>query len=366
MDILELSALCLLLIHFSVPLIYFFYLYLRHFRKPWNVKVDHNYKPYVTIVVPTYNEATVIEAKLRDIHHQSYPSDLIEIIVADSSSNDGTPEIAENWCRFYSKIPWKILRNLKKGKIKAILESITFARGDIFIVSDADAMLDSNAVKECVKYFADPKIGVVTASLNYYSSEHKEEKVYRSFYNIIRVGESKLHSTPIHSGVFQAFRKKLLSEISSYAQEWMEDCSLASLTSFMGHRAIQVDDVRAYEPIRGSLWKTKVRRAQHLLLSFLKTKGYTKRMKVYQHTKSFEKIWKLEWWFHVVNPWLLIMCAILLIIGTVHGSFIALTLLGIGVVLLIVEEYRTWVMQQLYLVSAAVRNLWTKEIIWSK
>jgi len=55
--LLELVALALAGIHFGVPLAYYFYLKRAYLNKPWNVKVDENYRPRVTVIVPTYNEA---------------------------------------------------------------------------------------------------------------------------------------------------------------------------------------------------------------------------------------------------------------------------------------------------------------------
>jgi hypothetical protein len=134
----------------------------------------------------------------------------------------------------------------------------------------------------------------------------------------------------------------------------------------LGFRAIQVDNIVVKEPIRGSQFRRKIRRAQHLLLNFLKTKRYAKKLGVYRRTKSFEKVWRMEWWLHVINPWLLIICAILLTMSTFYRSFTALILLGTGLIFLIIKAYRTWVLQQFYLVIAATRNLWTKEIMWNK
>jgi len=42
-------------------------------NKPWNIKRDPGYKPKVTIIVPTYNEAGPIESKLDDLARQDYP-----------------------------------------------------------------------------------------------------------------------------------------------------------------------------------------------------------------------------------------------------------------------------------------------------
>jgi hypothetical protein len=48
------------------------------------------------------------------------------------------------------------------------------------------------------------------------------------------------------------------------------------------------------------------------------------------------------------------------------GSPTALTSLAAGAALLILRPYRTWVATQVYLFTASIRNLWTKEIAWEK
>jgi glycosyltransferase involved in cell wall biosynthesis len=58
---------------------------------------DPGYRPKVTIVVPTYNEAGLIKEKLDNITSQDYPKELLEIIVVDSVSTDGTPSIVREW-----------------------------------------------------------------------------------------------------------------------------------------------------------------------------------------------------------------------------------------------------------------------------
>ncbi|RLG86813.1 MAG: glycosyltransferase family 2 protein, partial [Thermoprotei archaeon] len=45
---------------------------------------------------------------------------------------------------------------------------------------------------------------------------------------------------------------------------------------------------------------------------------------------------------------------------------LAMTLLTIGISLLIYKPYRTWITTQIYLITATIRNLWTKETIWKK
>ena len=89
-DTLTVLALALALTHFSFPLLYYLYLKSRWLNRDWGVGRDHGYAPKVSIIIPTYNEANLIESKLNNIISQDYPKELIEIIVVDYASSDGT------------------------------------------------------------------------------------------------------------------------------------------------------------------------------------------------------------------------------------------------------------------------------------
>ena len=54
---------------------------------------DYSYQPFVSIVVPTYNEEKVIEKRIENLFDLDYPKDNYEIIVVDSGSTDNTTEI---------------------------------------------------------------------------------------------------------------------------------------------------------------------------------------------------------------------------------------------------------------------------------
>ena len=74
-----------------------------------------------------------------------------------------------------------------------------------------------------------------------------------------------------------------------------------------------------------------------------------------------------EPFLHIINPWILLTATLLLMISiiTLH-SLLALTLLIVGIILLSTKHYRVWIMQQIHLIIAALRNIITKEIVWSK
>ncbi|MEM1510004.1 MAG: glycosyltransferase [Thermofilaceae archaeon] len=94
---LETLAIILATTHFMIPLTYYLHAKTRWLPKPWDLKVDENYKPKVTVIIPTYNESKLIKEKLNNIYEQDYPKELIEIVVIDSASTDGTPKLVKEW-----------------------------------------------------------------------------------------------------------------------------------------------------------------------------------------------------------------------------------------------------------------------------
>ncbi|MEM0001026.1 MAG: glycosyltransferase [Desulfurococcaceae archaeon] len=104
LNTLEILGLTLALAHFTVPLAYYAYAKLKWLKKPWNLGVDENYKPKVTVIIPTYNEAKFIEKKLDNVYEQDYPKELVEILVVDSASTDGTPRLVEEWSRRHNDV----------------------------------------------------------------------------------------------------------------------------------------------------------------------------------------------------------------------------------------------------------------------
>ncbi|MBC7130094.1 glycosyltransferase, partial [Candidatus Bathyarchaeota archaeon] len=123
--LLEFVALALALVHFGFPLAYYWYARARWLNRPWNVKVDDGFRPRVTVIVPTYNEAGLIVERLDNIYSQDYPKNLLEIIVVDSASTDKTAEFVEKWIAGHKDVNLRLLRERERqGKLSALLKSL--------------------------------------------------------------------------------------------------------------------------------------------------------------------------------------------------------------------------------------------------
>ena len=82
----------------------------------------------VSVIIPTHNEAQAIERVLADL-----PSDLTtEVIVVDSNSNDGTPEIA-------ARMGARVVEEPRRGYGRACLTGLAAANSpDVVVFLDGD------------------------------------------------------------------------------------------------------------------------------------------------------------------------------------------------------------------------------------
>jgi len=322
---LALLALALAGLHFVFPLTYYWYARVRWLSRSWGVRVDPSYKPRVTVVIPTYNEAKLIEARLDNVAAQVYPKDRMEILVIDSASTDGTAELVKRWVERNGGNVRLIVETERRGKAAALNEMLKHASGEVFVIGDADAIWPENALSEALKWFSDPSIGAVSCLKKPIGSGAAGvEEGYRHYYNILRVAESKVYSTPIFHGELAAFRADLLRDMGGFPTDiGADDSHAATKIALMGFRAIIPD----------GLWVE-------------------------------ERVPLAERYLHLVNPWILAAAVILLIASAiVYHSLLSWIILALGLSLLALKPYRTWIATQLCLIVGAVRNLYTKEIV---
>jgi len=111
--------------------------------------------PRVSIIVPAYNEAERIDDCVQSLLNQSYPSDLLQIIIVDNGSRDGTFERLR-------QIPGILaLQEPRPGSYAARNYALKHATGDVVCFTDADCIADVNWVRNAIRHLGDINVGVV-------------------------------------------------------------------------------------------------------------------------------------------------------------------------------------------------------------
>jgi cellulose synthase/poly-beta-1,6-N-acetylglucosamine synthase-like glycosyltransferase len=120
--------------------------------------------PLVTVQLPIYNEIYVVERLLKAISELDYPKDRFEIQVLDDST-DETRELTERTAaelrgRGFDAVV--LHREPRTGfKAGALDNGFNQAKGEFFLILDADFVPPPNMLKDCIHYFSDPKVGMI-------------------------------------------------------------------------------------------------------------------------------------------------------------------------------------------------------------
>lgn len=114
-------------------------------------------KPFVTILIDTYNHQSFIEDAINSVLKQDFPSSETEILVVDDGSTDNTPHIVR---KFASRV--QLLRKNNGGQASAFNVGIREARGEIVAFLDGDDWWSPHKLTAVTEAFsADREIGLV-------------------------------------------------------------------------------------------------------------------------------------------------------------------------------------------------------------
>src|ERR1700676_4365722 len=90
-------------------------------------------KPYVSVLIDTYNHERFIAQAITSVLGQDMAMDEVEIVVVDDGSTDRTPEIVH---RFEPRV--RVLRKTNGGQASAFNAGIAECRGEIIAFLDGD------------------------------------------------------------------------------------------------------------------------------------------------------------------------------------------------------------------------------------
>jgi glycosyltransferase involved in cell wall biosynthesis len=114
-------------------------------------------KPYVSVLIDTYNHERFIEKAIVSVLEQDFPSAKMEILVVDDGSTDRTPEIVR---KFEPRL--RLIRKANRGQASAFNVGISQAQGEIVAFLDGDDWWAPDKLREVSDVFEkNPGLGVV-------------------------------------------------------------------------------------------------------------------------------------------------------------------------------------------------------------
>lgn len=168
--------------------------------------------PSVSLLIAAHNEESVIEERLRNAVALDYPDDKLEILVASDGSRDLTADIVR---RFGSPKVRLLDYPQNRGKAAVLNTSITECRGEIVVLSDANTQTDADAIRQLVRWFADPKVGVVCGKLVLTDPRtgRNVDSLYWKYETVLKNCEGKLGGLLGANGAIYAIRRGLFPQL---------------------------------------------------------------------------------------------------------------------------------------------------------
>jgi glycosyltransferase involved in cell wall biosynthesis len=189
--------------------------------------------PLVTVLIDTYNYGRYVEAAVRSVLEQKFPSGRREILVVDDGSTDDTPERLQ---KFGDAI--RYLRKPNGRQASALNYGFERARGDIVALLDADDVWLPGKLERVVRAFEDnPDAGLVYH--RYWevdtASGGRRESGLSLVSGLVPTERKKLLSYHIYPTSALAFRRDLLTSILPIPIEltFQADAYLAALVVFV-------------------------------------------------------------------------------------------------------------------------------------
>ena len=106
--------------------------------------------PFVSIIVPCYNEEATIQKLLASLRAQTYPLARMEVVISDGLSTDRTREMIEAFQKEHSDLSIRVVSNRARTIPSGVNQAMRESRGEIFIRLDAHSMPIPEYVERCV------------------------------------------------------------------------------------------------------------------------------------------------------------------------------------------------------------------------
>ena len=206
-------------------------------RRREHEHAGEQFEPFVSIIVPAYNEDQVIESTIRSLLDCDYPH--FEIIVVDDGSSDRTSEVMRE--NFGSEPLVRLFTIENAGKAAALNFGLRHTKGDVIVALDADTQFPPETIRALARRFVDPHMGAVAGNakvgnrinivtrwqaLEYITSQNMDRRAFAS-----------LNCITVVPGAVGAWRRELIDQCGGFSNDTLaEDQDLTLLIRKLGYK----------------------------------------------------------------------------------------------------------------------------------
>jgi len=272
--------------------------------------------PTVSVIIAAYDEEDFIADKITNTLSLDYPADKIQYIFVTDGSTDRTPGIIAQ----YPQI--KLMHRPERGgKVAAMDRAMTEVNTEIVIFTDANTVLNNQALRNICRHYHDPSVGAVSGEKRVQIEEKSDATAGEGFYwkyeSKLKIWDSELYTVVGAAGELFSLRTNLFEPVPP--DTILDDFMMTMLITQKGYRIIYERDAYASESGSENVseeLKRKVRIAAGGIQSILRLKPSMNPFHNFWLAFQFVSHRVLRW---TITPFLMMLAFILNFILVVRG-----------------------------------------------
>ncbi len=223
----------------------------------------NNKLPFVSIVMPVRNESSFISRSITSVLTQDYPAQLMEVIVSDGMSDDGTREAITSMQAQYRNLT--LIDNHGKIVATGLNTAIRQAKGEIIVRVDGHCEIAHNYVSRCVQHLQSEEIDGVGGPIETIGETPCASAIALAMSSTFGVGGAAFRTVKDRTVLadtvaFPAYTKEALEKAGPFDEELVrnQDDEYNYRLRKMGGRILLASDIRSQYYSRGtlrSLWR---------------------------------------------------------------------------------------------------------------
>lgn len=191
----------------------------------------------VSVVIPAYNEAKVIERTILSVLASRGVA--VEVLVLDDGSTDGTADVVSR--AFYFEPRVRLVRLENGGKARALNVGFELATHPVVVALDADTIFLPDTIVELTRKFDDPRVAAVAGRAAVGNVNHFIGRWQALEYVIGQAIERRawhlLGVVSVVPGAVGAWHRDRVLEAGGFGTDTLaEDCDLTIALQVAGHR----------------------------------------------------------------------------------------------------------------------------------
>jgi cellulose synthase/poly-beta-1,6-N-acetylglucosamine synthase-like glycosyltransferase/peptidoglycan/xylan/chitin deacetylase (PgdA/CDA1 family)/spore germination protein YaaH len=178
---------------------------------------------FVSVLIPAYNEETVIERSVRQVLASERVG--IEVIVIDDGSKDRTSAVVTE--HFEGDPRVRLLTIPNGGKASALNQGLALARGEVIVALDADTQFEPKTIARLARWFVDPQLGAVAGNAKVGNRVNLITKwqalEYITAQNLERRALTQVGAMTVVPGAVGAWRKAAIEGVGGYPPDTLAE-----------------------------------------------------------------------------------------------------------------------------------------------